>query len=98
MIRRHGIVHEILEEGLGHYDDTANLAREAVDLIKADRLTIKILSRSIESLTHQMKEITQVTFERDAYREGMEPQKEIIANIVEERNELRERLKKYEEN
>ena len=96
MLRRDGIVHNILENGLGHYDSTVNLAREAVDLIRADRIVIKILGRNIESLTMQMKAITQVTFERDAYKEGMEAQKEIIMNLVDERNALRERLKKYE--
>lgn len=96
MLRRNEL-HEILEDAVGERNsDIIILALQVRDIIRGDRLTIKILSRNIESLTMQMKEITQVTFERDAYKKGMEAQKEIIQNIVEERNTLRERLAKYE--
>ncbi len=89
-------IQDILQRALGHYSNPVDLAKEVADLILSDRIVIKILGRSIESLTMQMKAITRVTFERDAYKERMEAQKEIIKNIVEERNELRERLAKYE--
>jgi regulator of replication initiation timing len=80
----------ILKLTIGHYEeDIVSLALQAHDMIIGDRLTIKILSRNIESLTMQMKNVTQVTFERDTYKEGMEAQKEILANVVEERNALR---------
>jgi hypothetical protein len=97
MIRRNGIVHDVLEKGLGHYDETVNLAREAVDLIRADRLAIKILSRNIESLTLQMKGTTDVTFERDKLREAIEVYEDRLKFYREENNTLRERLKQYEE-
>lgn len=90
MIRHHGMVHDILETGLGHYDNTVSLAREAIDLIKADRIVIRILARNIESLTYQMKGITDITFERDRLIEELERQRDI-------NERLRERLKKYEE-
>jgi hypothetical protein len=91
-------VRDILQLTVGKYSyDIVALAGEAHDLIIGDRLTIKILSRNIESLTHQMQDITRVTFERDAYREGMEAQKEIIGNLVEERNKLREEVAELNE-
>ena len=68
------------------------LSRIAADVIQGDRLTIKILGRSIESLTMQMKEITQVTFERDTYKEKMEAYKDGIEHFREENEALKEEL------
>lgn len=83
-------VREILCQALGIYSyDIVALAGEASDIIRGDRLTIKILSRNIESLTMQMKGITQVTYERDIYKERWERQKDINEHLW-------ERLKKYE--
>lgn len=76
--------------------DAEALARIALDMIRGDRILIKVLGRNIESLTMQMKQVTKITFERDTYKLGMETQKEIIENVAEERNALRERIKKYE--
>lgn len=68
MFKGDSIVREILASGLGHYDSTVNLAREAIDLIKADRIVIKILGRNIESLTMQM---TGIIKENQALKERL---------------------------
>lgn len=83
-------VQRILQQTLGWNDsDVSKLALQARDLIWSDRQIIKILGRNIESLTMQMKTVTDVTFENDRLKENIEVYKDMVAH-------LKERLARYE--
>lgn len=90
-------IRDTLIRATGQQDyDVEVLAIMCLDMINGDRLLIKILGRNIESLTMQMKEITQVTFERDKLKEAIDVYQGRLDYFREENKALRERLAKYE--